>query len=392
MKKTITIGIFGASLDSVNYGVTALALTQIKLLQKIEKEIDARFDYWIFADDSKESIEKLKRKLEIENIYIKYIVRIKTGISGYRRLKKDIRTCDLVIDLTYGDSFSDIYGLKSFYLYSLPKLVAIWNKKILVLGPQTIGPFFHVGAKNLATYILKRSNYIFARDKESEKYAKEISGRNDIVRTSDLAMSLPYQKDESVIRTDGFRIGLNVSQLMWNNDNNNPKLSVRLSYKELIRKLLDEFLHRGIEVHLIAHVYDKTDYNEYTLAKELHDQYENTVLAPSFSDPIDAKNYISGLDLFIGSRMHATIGAFSAGVPVIPISYSRKFEGLYGSIGYNHCVACKGEKVSDVLNEIMEKVKSVKKLEEDRRAAYAEAIKRNGQYFEKLKNIIETIV
>ena len=46
------------------------------------------------------------------------------------------------------------------------------------------------------------------------------------------------------------------------------------------------------------------------------------------------KNYISKMDFFIGARMHATIGALSSGVPVIPFSYSRKFEGLFNSIDY----------------------------------------------------------
>lgn len=32
--------------------------------------------------------------------------------------------------------------------------------------------------------------------------------------------------------------------------------------------------------------------------------------------------------------MHATIGALSAGIPVIPFSYSRKFEGLFSSLNY----------------------------------------------------------
>lgn len=36
--------------------------------------------------------------------------------------------------------------------------------------------------------------------------------------------------------------------------------------------------------------------------------------------------------------MHATIGAFSSGVATIPVSYSRKFEGLYHSLGYEYLV------------------------------------------------------
>ena len=36
--------------------------------------------------------------------------------------------------------------------------------------------------------------------------------------------------------------------------------------------------------------------------------------------------------------MHATIAAFSAGVADIPFSYSRKFEGLYDSLGYPYVI------------------------------------------------------
>ena len=36
--------------------------------------------------------------------------------------------------------------------------------------------------------------------------------------------------------------------------------------------------------------------------------------------------------------MHSTIAAFSAAVPVIPFSYSRKFEGLFESLDYPYLV------------------------------------------------------
>jgi polysaccharide pyruvyl transferase WcaK-like protein len=50
---------------------------------------------------------------------------------------------------------------------------------------------------------------------------------------------------------------------------------------------------------------------------------------------MDAKGYISGMDFFIGSRMHSTIAAYSSGVPVVPLAYSRKFIGLFkDSLGY----------------------------------------------------------
>ena len=51
-----------------------------------------------------------------------------------------------------------------------------------------------------------------------------------------------------------------------------------------------------------------------------------------------AKSYISSLGAFTGARMHATIAAFSSGVPTVPFAYSKKFAGLYGSLGYDFIV------------------------------------------------------
>ena len=61
-------------------------------------------------------------------------------------------------------------------------------------------------------------------------------------------------------------------------------------------------------------------------------------MSPRFTNPIEAKNFIAEMDVFVGARMHATIGAFSAGVVTIPFSYSRKFEGLYNSLGYPYTI------------------------------------------------------
>ena len=66
-------------------------------------------------------------------------------------------------------------------------------------------------------------------------------------------------------------------------------------------------------------------------------------VAPAFNDPTEAKNYIASLDYFMGARMHACIAAFSSGVPVIPMAYSRKFKGLFGTLGYARTIDCMAE-------------------------------------------------
>ena len=41
--------------------------------------------------------------------------------------------------------------------------------------------------------------------------------------------------------------------------------------------------------------------------------------------------------------MHACIAALSSGVPVAPLAYSRKFAGLFGSLGYHATIDLKTE-------------------------------------------------
>ena len=112
-----TIGLFGVALHSTNYGVTALGISQIAMLESIAQEIGSTFKYIIFSGESKEETDCIKKYIPVEKVEFVDIVRIKTGLKGIQSLKKNIQKCAVVIDLTYGDSFSDIYGMKNFVLY-----------------------------------------------------------------------------------------------------------------------------------------------------------------------------------------------------------------------------------------------------------------------------------
>ena len=386
----IKIALFGVALNSNNYGCSALGISQIDMLQKIAVSLDLNVEYHVFSGESSAILTPLSNYIRTDNIVFEKIVRFRTGLRGIIQLRKAISKCDLVIDLTYGDSFSDIYGLKNFLLFSVPKYIAIKVKKTLILGPQTIGPFYSKLAQRVARRILRKSQYVFARDELSSEQTQILAGRVVDAVTSDLAMELPYIKGEySIDRKEGaLDIGLNVSRLMWDKNSYNSKLNVSLDYRKLICALIEHLSKQGITVHLITHVYDRSDYNEYSLACDLHKQYPDTVLAPEFKNPMDAKSYMSELDLFIGSRMHATIGAFSAGVPVIPISYSRKFEGLYGAIGYDHCIDCSKESVDSALDRILEKINLRVQLEANRKQALNVALNRNSIYNDRLKSVL----
>jgi colanic acid/amylovoran biosynthesis protein len=47
----------------------------------------------------------------------------------------------------------------------------------------------------------------------------------------------------------------------------------------------------------------------------------------------ELKWIIGQCDFFIGSRMHSCIAALSQGVPCVGIAYSRKFRGVFETVG-----------------------------------------------------------
>lgn len=388
----ILVGLFGSALSSVNYGCTALALTQINLIQDIAKDQGKQVEYWVFSDETEDTILKTRKLLNIDDIHSKYVIRLKTGFSGFKRLRADINACDLIIDITYGDSFSDIYGKKFFFLYSLPKYYAIKSGRPFVLAPQTIGPFYSSLAKKVARWIINRTDYIFTRDLLSLECVKELSPSSDPKITSDLAMNLPFSRINRTTTKNCIQVGLNVSSMLWTKEGEKSNITLKLSYRELTYRLLDYLRDNYYETHLIAHVYENGEFTEYGLAKQLNEEYpDSTILAPSFSDPIEAKSYMSKLDVMIGSRMHATIGAFSAGVPVIPMAYSRKFEGLYSTIGYDYIIDCNRETVETALEKVQEYLKNLSYLKTARDIAYEKALSLNQNYFNALSDIISTI-
>ena len=49
--------------------------------------------------------------------------------------------------------------------------------------------------------------------------------------------------------------------------------------------------------------------------------------------------YIIGLcDFFLGARMHATIAALSQCIPAVGMAYSKKFAGVFETVGVEGCV------------------------------------------------------
>lgn len=357
-----TIILANAPIRSGNKGCTALCYSVLYLIDYILSK--KGIEYRIYLTDSKE--KEGKHSVDICGKTILYeSIGYPTLIDTIKHTKKNLRIyrifkqADCIMDIGQGDSFADIYGAKRFDKIDRIHRTARFLSKQYILLPQTIGPFTNSAIRKKATKSIAGSSLTMTRDKKSFDYAKELVGnRSHVKEFLDVAFFLPYTKME--FDKDFVHVGLNISGLLWNGGYmRNNQFGLKTDYQQTIRKIINWFLSmKNVKVHLISHVATERRHveNDYEVAfdlwKNIH--HDRLMLAPLFFSPIDAKNYIAGMDFFMGARMHATIAAFSAGVPVIPMAYSRKFNGLFvDTLSYSHLA----DMIEDEENTILTMIK-----------------------------------
>lgn len=328
----ITIGLLWHSLSSDNLGVGALTESQIAICESAARIAGVRLKFMVFGTQGGSRYAP-----EGTDITIGSRISIKQMLTGRSPFLRELELCDLVLDIGEGDSFADIYGNKRFLFLIASKIAVILKGKPLILSPQTIGPFKQWWARKVSAAIMQRCARVFARDTLSADYLRALGVTKNIDEVIDVAFRLPFMRPEAQ-GDDRIRVGLNVSGLLFSGGyNGGNQFGLTLDYPGLMRRLLSAWAKRPeLDVWLVPHVVpDNLPVDDDRIAiRSLAAEFPNVSVAPSFKSPSEAKSFISGLDFLTGARMHACIAAFSSGVPVVPLAYSRKFEGLFASLEY----------------------------------------------------------
>lgn len=332
MSALVRVGLAWQSVTSSNLGVSALGLSQISIATAAARRCGLDVEFVEFCQSE-------LRPNEVSDLGVQLADPLspKRVLLGSSNVIAQLRGCDVVLDIGEGDSFSDIYGPKRFLLLSLLKWACLHTETPLIISPQTIGPFQASWARWLAAYLMSRATRVFARDGLSMDYLRQTGLAANAEEVIDVAFRLPFQM--GVKPDDGrVHVGLNVSGLLYHGGYTGVnQFALTVDYPVLVDRLC-AMLHERHDVvlHFVGHVNsaELAVEDDYRVCKELHLRFPRSVLAPRFLAPSEAKSYISGLHFFAGARMHACIGAFSSGVPVVPMAYSRKFNGLFQSLGY----------------------------------------------------------
>lgn len=346
----LTVGLLWHSLDSGNLGVVALTLSQMRLLREAAEAAGVRVRFIVIGGTQDGADAGLPDVLQVCRVTRNRVLGLDPA------LRRAFARCDLVLDIGEGDSFADIYGAKRLAFHVATKYLATRGGRPLVFSPQTLGPFRGAVSAWWADRALSLATLVCTRDALSTAYYQGRGLAVPTLEATDVAFALPYTPRP---RTPGRpQVGLNVSGLLWSGGyTGGNEFGLRMDYRQLVLDLVDWFQGPGgADVWLVPHVVtpQMPVEDDAHAARQVAAQRPGVQLAGPFADPCEAKSFISGLDFFAGARMHACIAAFSAGVPCVPMAYSRKFSGLFNSVGYGRVADCTRQGADDVRRMVTE--------------------------------------
>lgn len=358
------VSFFGAAPDTGNLGVSALCFATLGAL--LERSPDLRctvFDYrrgqgpltpaWpsVYRAGA-----MLTRRWYRPESYAAIDVALRTGLP-LSASAAAIRQSDAVLDISGGDSFTDMYGPWRLQAVAWPKLTALRLGKPLVLLPQTYGPFQTVQARSLAKNIVRGSAMAWARDARSFEILRDLLGSafdpDRHFSGVDVAFLLPKSPPNESLLPESLRralsdgrplVGFNVSGLIFNDPAAaRDRYGLRADYRDLVIRFLRWLLARDeSDLLLIPHVFAAPETGESdplaieAVVRELSSDRVHTL--PGGLDASQTKWLISQCGWFCGTRMHATIAGLSSAVCTATISYSDKAKGVFESCGVGEAV------------------------------------------------------
>lgn len=272
-----------------------------------------------------------------------------------------IASADGVLDISGGDSFSELYSRQQQRIVFEPKKLVLSLGCPLFLMPQTYGPFFTEPTRRTAVAILRQADGAWARDSDSYATLQTLLGDAfDPTRHRegvDVAFRLPSRRparalpDRLAAWLSSDRAvpvaGLNVSGLLYYESDVLSRCGLSVSYRSLVLTLVRRLLEEtDANVLLIPHVLGQGPSSDERAIAEVQalvsSRHPHRVMdAPVLESPGEAKWLIGKVDWFSGARMHATIAALSSGVPTAGLAYSLKMRGVFASCGL-------GEEVADL--------------------------------------------
>lgn len=397
----------GASLGTYNMGVSALAASMVKIIKTIHP--DANISLLIGNKSSKDQLLKLPGNKTLRLQIVNYRLSPKSSLSEHllwilfmavlwriipvKTIQeiiinqtpwlKTLQQADMVGDIRGGDSFSDIYGLERLILGSIPVLIVFLMKKKLILLPQTYGPYNSKIGQFIAKTIINKALHILSRDKqgieEIQKLTNKQNSKKEAIFCPDVAFMLdPILPNNIAIKPAIIKdpnvplIGVNINGLMYNGGYTKDNMfGLILDYKKFSKEVILNILEKtNAHILFIPHTYHPLVESDPDACKDVmnsvNKKYIDRIHIVELEyDQSEIKGIIGLCDFFIGSRMHACIAALSQAIPAIGVAYSKKFKGIFESVGVENMVLDgRTMETEDAVNMAMGFIQDIDKIKD----------------------------
>lgn len=243
-----------------------------------------------------------------------------------------------VVIMSGGDVISLDYGLASLYNWTGVAENAMAIGKPVGMWAASVGPFKREPrVEKFVANQLRRYAAISVRESATMDYLGGLGIKTE--KVADPAFTLkPEPFDHAALMPAGAEgvIGLNVSPLIRGyRPDEASRRALDAEIVGFVRELLASPDSRDFGVLLIPHVGmldGSSENSDHHYMQGLLDRADfdpaRVHLAPPTLNAAQLKHLIAQCRFFIGARTHATIAAFSSGVPTVSIAYSVKSKGI----------------------------------------------------------------
>lgn len=364
---TPTVCLMGASLGTGNRGVSALSASLVGLVRQavpganvilvIGNRSETPFELDLGAERICIPVVNYRRSpgaplnkqlwwIFLLSVIYRFLPSARRIITRNNPWIRSVAGARFVGDIRGGDSFSDIYGLGMFISGSIPVIAALLINRNFILFPQTYGPFKSALGRWIAAFITSRARDVISRDQDSIPLAASMTSRT-VKYSPDVAFTMEpiAPKDPGIVPPLSAHrplVGINVNGLMLNGGYNRRNMfGLTLDYEKFLVGLMNGLLRNSdADILFVPHTFAPPGSVESdpagcaAIMEQADSQYKDRlhiVQLPHNQNEI--KWVIGQCDFFAGSRMHSCIAALSQGIPTLGVAYSKKFKGVFDSVG-----------------------------------------------------------
>lgn len=246
-----------------------------------------------------------------------------------------IENADIVVSMGGGYIIGSKSLLESMSMLFriLPLRLAERLGKIVVLGPQSFGPFENYWQRRIVLKTLNASNLICVRENKSYEILKELGVKEELMlRTVDLGFVYVGNSRNYYENKDN-KIRVGITARKWLKDDQ------QLNYEKTLARLIVDLQKKyNAEVILIPQVTSNYQADDDRIINKRINAFavEAGAYPIKLMDEIslpDIKKLYSTLTFTIATRFHSAIFSLTSYVPVIAIEYEHKTSGIMHDLG-----------------------------------------------------------